>query len=83
MFARNYKLEKLETGNDFIISGIIDLSWIFSNCHKIDIKFVDTSTTTNMSYLFNSYPKLISIDLSNFNTSKVTKWVICFQIVLY
>ena len=75
MFSGCILLENLEKGNNCVISGISHLSGIFNNCFllpKIDIKFADTSTTTDMSYMFKSCTKLTSIDLSNFETSKVT-----------
>ena len=45
MFSGNNNLLKLDTGDDFVISGVMDFIGIFNECQrlpKIDIIFSDT-----------------------------------------
>ena len=74
MFYSCYSLENLEIGNDFIISGVSDLSGLFYNYFlltKINITNIDTSQITDMSLIFTRCSKITSLDVSKFNTSKV------------
>ena len=48
------------------------LFYVFSNLTSIDLRYLDTSSVTNMSSMFNNCSSLTTLDVSNFNTSKVT-----------
>lgn len=51
-----------------------------SNLTTIDkLSYLDTSDTTNMSYMFNSMPNLAQLDLSSFQTSSVTNMSYMFN----
>lgn len=44
-----------------------------TNLTSIDLSNFDTSSVTDMSFMFSSSQRLASIDLSSFDTSKVAK----------
>ena len=57
-------------------SKVNDMSWMFNECHKLkEIKGINnfiTINATNMRGMFADCNELVNLDLSNFNTSKVT-----------
>ncbi len=44
----------------------------FSNCTEMDLRYLDTSNSTNMQRMFYNCSSLTSLDVSGFNTSRVT-----------
>ena len=52
------------------------MDYMLNNCHKLKeikgINKLNTSNVTNMRTMFQGCNQLISLDLSNFNTLKVT-----------
>ena len=51
----------------------------FSNIKSIDLSYLDTSLTTNMSMMFSGSNNLTELDLSNFDTSNVTDMTMMFS----
>ena len=50
------------------------LFYLLSNCTEMDLRYLDTSDCTNMSWMFNGCSKLTTLDLSGFNISNVTNF---------
>lgn len=75
MFYQSY-VEDLDISN-FNTSKVTNISGMFSNCRNLKnlneiIKVLDTSSVTDMSYLFSSAPETATeLDLTHFNTEKV------------
>ena len=66
---------KLTIGSQDKIIANYDMSDYFigfSNCNTMDLSYLDTGLTTNMSLMFAMTDQLTELDLSNFDTSNVT-----------
>ena len=48
------------------------LFYLLSNCTEMDLRYLDTSDCTNMSWMFNGCSKIETINMSGFDTSNVT-----------
>ena len=76
---KTYYISSLESGKKIVANE--DASYMFadfSGLTSIDLSNLDTSSVTNMLYMFNG-TGLTSLDLSNFDTSKVTNMVHMFN----
>ena len=75
MFESCTEIETLDLSN-FNTSNVTDMSFMFTKCYKLrEIKGLNkfnTSNDKNMSFMFYFCSNLVSLDLSNFNTSNVT-----------
>jgi len=73
----NDRLYELYIGGEGGVKANPDSSWAFAyftNVETMDLKYLDTSNVTNMSYMFAyNAGNLTTLDLSSFNTSKVTR----------
>ena len=62
--------------SNFNTSKVTDMGWMFNECHKLrkikGIERFDTNQVINMKAMFQECNELEELDLSNFNTSKVT-----------
>ena len=56
--------------------------FILSRLHQANLEELDTSTVTNMSYMFDESVDLTNLDVSNWNTSNVTNMSRMFSITL-
>ena len=73
---------KVTIGGEGSIIANYDMSsyfFYFTNLTSIDLSYLDTSLTTNMSMLFVNCTSLIELDLSNFDTSNVTNMNMMFS----
>lgn len=80
MFSGCSNLESINIQN-FNTQKVTNFSRMFANDNKLtNVYFdnIDTSSATNISYMF-AYTGLISIDLSGFDTNKVTNSIYMFQ----
>ena len=80
MFFPLKNITEIDLSN-FDTSKVTTMSWMFCDCsnlEKINLGNIDTSSLKNMNMLFKG-TKITSIDLSKFDTSKVTtmKWMFC------
>lgn len=61
-------------------------SYLFANLDKLEefvnLKFLNTSETTDMGYMFSGLSNLSSLDVSNFDTSKVMHMTGMFQLMV-
>ena len=75
MFYRLENITEIDFSN-FDFSQVTDISYMLSGCKKLEkINFcssIVTSSLETMNYAFPYFSKLTSIDLSNFDFSKVT-----------
>ena len=80
MFCRCYKLTSINL-EKFITSSVTSMSNMFYQCQSlasINVSSFDTSSVNNMENVFNGLP-IRSLDLSNFNTEKVTSFYAMFS----
>ena len=56
-----------------------DLFLNMNNCTEMDLRGLDTSSTTSMVNMFNGCTALVSLDLSSFDTSNVTNMLAMFR----
>ena len=80
MFKALNNIIEIDLSN-FDTSKVTTMSWMFCdsyNIEKINLGSINTSLVENMDLLFKG-TKITSIDLSNFDTSKVTtmSWMFC------
>lgn len=61
------------------LKEIIDIEINKQGSKNVNLNMIDTSTITNMSYLFINYDDLENIDVSGWNVSKVTNMEHMFQ----
>jgi len=74
--------------SNFNTSKVIDMGFMFNNCHKLkEIKGINkfnTNQVTNMTTMFQECNELEYLDLSNFNTSNVIdmRWMFfnCYKL---
>ena len=79
MFARCDHIQSFDVCNDWDVSRVTSFKGMFSECSLatwIDLSNWDTSSCTNMSWMFSGFgisgSSSFNFDLSNWNTSKVT-----------
>ena len=76
MFQECNEIEYLELTN-FDTSNVTDMSFMFNQCHKLkEIKGINqfiTKKVTNMRTMFQKCYEIEYLDLTNFNTSNVSK----------
>ena len=76
MFSGCSNLQSLSFGNNFNISKVKDMEFVFYNCSKLtslDLSSFNTANVIDMHNLFNGCSELTSLTLSsNFKTDKVT-----------
>lgn len=89
--STNYRDEKpwYNHEDDVLTASVVDEGispsstafWFsyFKKCSSIDVTKLDTSNTTDMSYMFDNCSSITSLDLSNFKTGKATKMQATFQ----
>ena len=72
-YAQNWKnVDKVSYYNCDILGGKFGYEYDNVDVTSLDIRTVDTSNVTDMSYMFYYCSKLTSLDVSNFDTSNVT-----------
>lgn len=75
MFGACYKLWRITLGDMFNTSNVTTMNGMFSSCINLNsfpLDMLDTSNVTDMSYMFHA-TGFTELDLTKFNTSKVTK----------
>ena len=78
MYSLFYNCNKLKSIDlsSFNTSSVTTMEWMFANCYVLkSLSFPETFITSNVkqiSYIFLSCKNIISLNLSNFNLSKVT-----------
>ncbi|GGG38011.1 LPXTG-motif cell wall anchor domain-containing protein [Lactobacillus apis] len=82
LFSKCYSLTKLDLSS-FDTRNVTDMSHLVSVCDNLtDITFGNnfkTTNVTNMNSMFYHLQKMIELDLSSFDTSKVTDMAYMFQ----
>ena len=76
MFSSCGKLTTIGDLSNWNVSNVTNMSNMFSSCGKLttigDLSNWDTSNVTNMSYMFYNCSSLTNLNVSSFDTSKVT-----------
>ena len=74
MFSACYNLTSIDLSN-FDTSKVTNMSSMFSSCSKLTtitgLNNFDTSQVTSINYMFSNCSNLITLDVSNFDVSKV------------